>query len=105
LDGRPTNTLALLVTKDGDWWVARGLERDIAAQAKSMEELKFEFERVLVTHVLLDSRAGVEPLSELPAAPPEVEAKWKQGIVAELPHGQFTSAGPLPPISTETRVA
>lgn len=40
--------LHVLVTKDGDWWLARGLQIDYAAQGKSLDEVKENFCRGLM---------------------------------------------------------
>jgi hypothetical protein len=96
--------LRVLFTRDGEWWVARGLERDIAAQTRDLEDLPFEFERVLMTHVAMDLREGIEPLSRLDPAPPDVEQRWSRGLWVALDRPQFNVPN-QPPIATEPRVA
>ena len=81
------NTLQLrvLVRKDGDWWVARGVDHDIATQARTSEDLQYDFERMLVTQLIVDAQHSRPPLSSVPRAPAEVERAWQEGLTAVLP--------------------
>jgi predicted RNase H-like HicB family nuclease len=58
-----------VVFKEGGWWCAQCLEHDIATQAKTIDDLKAEIERVLTIHVELALERGQEPFSILPPAP------------------------------------
>ena len=40
--------LGVLVTHDGDWWFAQGLEIDYTAQGKSLDEVRERFTRGLI---------------------------------------------------------
>lgn len=100
-------SLRVLVTHEDGWWVARGIEHDIAACATSTEELQYEFDRVLMAHVFLDLDRGVQPLSEMPAAPASVAEKWERGMIAKMQSHNMLSfrARTVPELHTEARVA
>ena len=50
-------------------WVVQGLEYDIAAQGKTMDEAKSRFESNVITQILLDLERGKQPLEGIPPAP------------------------------------
>jgi hypothetical protein len=55
--------LNVVIVREGELMVAHGLEHDIAAQGDSVEEAIEAWEGVLAAQVLVDIRAGREPLS------------------------------------------
>lgn len=55
-------------------WAAQCLERDIAMQAKTLQDLLYEVERVLVAHFALAEALGLEPFEGIPRAP---ETFWR----------------------------
>lgn len=55
-------------------WAAQCLERDIAMQARTLQDLVSEVERVLVAHFSVAEELGVEPFAGIPRAP---EAYWR----------------------------
>jgi hypothetical protein len=69
--GRAMRTISIRVVlfEDAAWWCAQCLEHDIAAQARTLPELREELERVLTAHALLDLESGNEPFAKLPCAP------------------------------------
>lgn len=67
-------TLHVLIFREGDWWVAQYLEHDIAAQAKSLDDLSYELQRVLVGTMVANLQNGLPGLGRLPRAP---ERYWK----------------------------
>ena len=54
--------------------MAQSLERDLAAQGRSLDEAKHAFEQTLSGQILLDKGYGREPLAHLPQAP---ERYWE----------------------------
>jgi hypothetical protein len=64
-----TYKISAVLFQRGDWWVAQCLEYDIATQAKSLPDLRYELERVLVGHAVISARLGTQPFESLPAAP------------------------------------
>jgi hypothetical protein len=57
--------------ENGDHWVAQCLEHDIATQARTLDELLYELERILVAHMV---GAGAAPFATIPKAP---QAFWQ----------------------------
>lgn len=100
--------MRVLVRKAGDWWVVRGIDKDIASQAREIGDALYDFERVLMGHIFLDIRAGREPLADIPAAPKELEDQWRRGVgIKDERPRPWESRIPvsLPPIDFEMRVA
>ena len=64
----------VVVFREGDWWVGQCLEYDIAAQAKTLSDLHYEFGRLLVGHYALATERGRPPFEDVPPAP---ERYWK----------------------------
>jgi len=62
-------------------WCAQCLEYDLVAQARTITELHYELERVLVTHVVASLELGREPFAGLGPAPQQF---WDMYQQAEL---------------------
>jgi hypothetical protein len=60
-------------------WVAQCLEYDIATQAKSLYDLLYEVERILVAHLLVAKQEGIEPFANIPKAPRRYWEMYKNG--------------------------
>ncbi len=73
-------------------WVARALEHDVAAEARSAEAAVSAVLQILFAHIDLDRRHGRAPLSAFPAAP-------------ERYRSAFARATPLRMMSTARRHA
>jgi hypothetical protein len=59
--------LRVIVFKDGDLWLAQGIEHDICVQATTLPALKDRF----------DLAVQAQPdLSKIPAAPAQFQAMW-----------------------------
>jgi hypothetical protein len=50
------------------WYVAQVLEFDLATQAKSLDGLAYEIQRMIVAHIVCSEQEGMEPFA-LPPAP------------------------------------
>jgi hypothetical protein len=59
----------VILFEHGEWWSAQCLEYDIAAQAKSLSDLLYELERVLVSHLYIAEELGRQPFDGLGPAP------------------------------------
>ena len=59
---------AVLFQEEG-WWVAQCLEYDIAAQARTQDDLLYELERLLVGRILVSAAKSQQPFENLPSAP------------------------------------
>jgi hypothetical protein len=73
--GNPMNINILLFQERGIW-VAQCLEFDVAAQASTLNDVIYEFQRVLCGHIAMRKELDLPPLeSDLPPAP---EVYWRQ---------------------------
>jgi hypothetical protein len=90
-----TEHLTLIVCPQGDTWVAQCVEFDIAAQAKTVEDVIYEFERTLQVQMAMDRELGREPLSDVPPAPDHFRtmARGAFKIDPELSPPRFRSVG------------
>jgi len=70
--GPPTTKLSVLVFRDDGIWIAQVLEYDIAAQAHTLKDVKYELEKLLVGHIAASLENGLVPFVNTPAAPPEL---------------------------------
>ena len=67
-----TPDLTILICREGRGiWFAQCVEYDIAAQAKTFDDVIYEIERTIHAQILIDSEAGCEPFSDVPPAPKE----------------------------------
>lgn len=99
---KPDHALRVLFFEYPDGrWAAQCLEYDIAAQAPRLEELYYEMERVLVSHVALADELGHEPFAGIPKAP---KRYWDIFKKASLRVDRPVS-GTKPSIRTEVKVA
>lgn len=64
----PLRIRAVLFEEEG-WWVAQCLEYNVATQAKSLEDLRYELERILLGHLVVSAENATEPFQNLPPAP------------------------------------
>lgn len=55
--------------KEGDFWCAQCLQYDLVAQAKSLEDLHYELQKVLTAHIAISFQSGREPFEGLEPAP------------------------------------
>ena len=77
--------LSVLLFKEDDWWIAQCLEYDLCSQAKTPEDVLYEFERVLLAQMLISTEANEELLAGIEPAPEEY---WKRfhasGVQAQI---------------------
>lgn len=66
--------LRAVVFQEGDWLCAQFLEYDIATQAKNLEDLYYEIQRIIVGHVATSLAHGKPPFAGVPRAP---QKYWK----------------------------
>jgi len=67
--GMAPNTIRAVAFKQGDWWVARCLDHDLATQARTLQELRVELDRLLTAHVVICTEKGLLPFAGIPPAP------------------------------------
>jgi len=86
----PAYTISAVLFQRGEWWVAQCLEYDIATQAKSLPDLRYELERVLVGHMVVAARLGKRPFEDLPPAPrPDWEMFDRSDLVIKARRSPF----------------
>jgi len=61
--------ISAILFEEGEWWSAQCLEYDVAAQAKTLSDLLYELERVLVSHLCVAEELGRKPFEGLEPAP------------------------------------
>lgn len=61
--------LKVLFFKDGQSWIAQGLEYDMVAQGRTIQEAQKSFERVFVTNIVVNIKNKIKPLSQFKKAP------------------------------------
>jgi predicted RNase H-like HicB family nuclease len=107
-ENRSPFNISVLLLQEGQWWSAQCLEYDIAAQAKTLPELRNELERVLLLHIVLALEEEKKPFSELRPAPKkywDMFGAAKLRVEAdELPFRLPDSLG-FPPILPRLRIA
>ena len=105
----PNVEISAVVFQEEDWLVAQCLQYDIAAQAKSLNDLQYELERSLVAHIVLNTDAELVPFDALPPAPQIYWEMFEQGLRLETEKRPFRMpAGmplPIPDMKIADRVA
>ena len=61
--------LDILLYKEHELWVAQCLQFDISAQANTLEDAKYEFQKVFIGQIAASIENGIEPLKGIPKAP------------------------------------
>lgn len=87
------------------WWVAQCLEYDIAVQARTVEALLHELERVLVGYILLGQKKGRLPFQGMPSAPQRYREMYERAKPVEKDLPSFAAAPSLPEIELLARAA
>lgn len=90
---------------NGDqWYVAQVLEFDIATQAKSIDDITYEVQRMICAHILCSEQEGLDPFA-VPPAPKEYEDLYvasKQTLtvdVARFKNDASMMLAPLPELA------
>ena len=58
-----------VIYREGDYWIAQGLEYDICAQALTVNEVNDAFEKQVVATAAVGIELGREPFDDIAAAP------------------------------------
>lgn len=74
-----------VIFREGDWWVAQCLDYDLAAQAKTLKDLAYEIQRVLVGHMVICKQEGITPFEHLPKAPEKYWELFSEGLELSPP--------------------
>lgn len=77
-----------MIFQEGDWLCAHCLEYDLATQAKSLEALRVDLERMIVGHVTVSLAHGLEPFANRRRAPEKYWALFRRSKIT-LPPQRF----------------
>ena len=64
-----TKPLRVVVFQEGKWLSAQFLEYDIATQARTLDDLCYELQRIIVGHIATSKKLGKKPFEGVPQAP------------------------------------
>lgn len=87
----------VLVLREGDAYVAQCLEYDIAAQGKTIAEVKRAFERTFLGQMILDARKGKRPLEDIGPAPRYYWEKFEEAFRVEDREPSLSIPKDVPP--------
>jgi hypothetical protein len=103
-----TYSIRAVLIQEGDGrWSAQCLEYDIAAQAKTLPEVRYELGKALVGHFVVSTELKVDPFESLGSAPQcfwEMFESAKERLVGERISFRVVGQG-VPVIEPELRVA
>jgi hypothetical protein len=107
-----TGTMATLeidvvLIEEGKWWSAQCLQYDIAAQARSLSELAYELQRILISHLAVSEELEQAPFHGLSSAPQKYWEMYKGSkIWLKMDNQPFRLARPARvTVETNFRVA
>jgi hypothetical protein len=100
--------ISAVLFQDGEWWCAQCLEYDIAAQAPTLSELRYELGRVLAAHVAAGEELGRDPFESVNSAPQKFwdmfQAAKLQLTAEDLPF-RLPSARARPIVAPRMKIA
>jgi hypothetical protein len=87
--------LRVVVFREGNVWVAQGVDYDIAAHGKDMGALMRTFERMLVENMAITTHLGRQPLEGVKPAPERFRLMYEsaEAKVAPTRERPLSSAG------------
>jgi hypothetical protein len=65
----PKTKLRVVIFQEGDWLCAHCLDYDFATQAKSLDALRLDLERMIIGHVEVSFAHGLKPFANRRRAP------------------------------------
>lgn len=100
-------TVRVVVLQEGEWLSAQCLEYDIATQARTLDDLWYELQRILVGHVATRLRERKPPFQGLPPAPKKFWRMFERSkIPLPPPRLSFKIRRPgVPGVRPQVRVA
>lgn len=85
LEMAPVMSFRAVVSQEGEWLTAQILEYDLATQARSLDDLWYELQRLVVGHVAASLSEGVAPFEGLAPAPQRVWHLYEQSKIPLQP--------------------
>ena len=80
--------LRVVIFQEGDWLCAHCLEYDFATQAKNLEALRIDLERIIVGHVAISLENGLKPFGSRRRAPERYWTLFRRSKIT-LPQQSF----------------
>ena len=80
--------LRVVIFQEGDWLCAHCLEYDFATQARSLDALRLELERMIVGHVEVSLTHGLRPFANRRRAPERYWTLFRRSKIT-LPQPRF----------------
>ncbi len=77
--------IRIVVFQDNGWWIAQCLEYDIAAQAKTFDDVQYEIQRMLIGRTIAAKKTGVGVFDNIPPAPKYYHELYKKEEVNKVP--------------------
>ena len=73
--------LRFLVFQEGEWVAAQCLEYDIATQARTLDDLVHEVQRIVIGHIATSRKLHKAPFERVPQAPEEFWAMFERSKI------------------------
>lgn len=84
----PRTKLRVVIFQEGDWLCAHCLEYDFATQARSLDALRRDLDRMIAGHVAISLAHGLKPFANRRRAPERYWALFRRSKIA-LPPQSF----------------
>jgi len=81
--------LRIVIFQDGEWLCAHCLEYDLATQAKNLDDLRYDLERMIVGHIAVSLANGLKPFRNGRRAPEKYWAMFRRSKIS-LPSIKFS---------------
>ena len=103
---RLDSRLRFVVFQEGEWLSAQCLEYDIATQARTLDDLAYELQRIIVGHIATSRKLKKEPFEGLPRGPQKFWDMFERSkLPLSTPRVSFKSSFRLKVPAPELRVA
>lgn len=83
-----TRKLRVVIFQEGDWLCAHCLDYDFATQAKSLDALRCDLERLIAGHVAISLENGLKPFANRHRAPEKYWTLFRRSKIT-LPEQRF----------------
>ena len=90
-------TIRAVVLQEGEWLSAQCLEYDIATQARTLDDLSYELQRIIAGHIATSRKFGKKPFEGVPKAPEKYWKMFEQSKIP-LPQPKLAFKPPIPGI-------
>lgn len=80
--------LRIVIFQEGDWLCAHCLEYDFSTQARNLEDLRYDLERMIIGHIAISLENGLRPFRNVRRAPKKYWTMFRQSKIA-LPQQSF----------------